>query len=112
MKQVTFCNILIKNVTYINRNFVYNLQTFRGVCQVYFDDFLANSASKQGKAEVRLFLGICLYDCFIYRSNFVLRKCLKTRCHLDYGRKTVNSQGYSELREPIKTRENYDSLIW
>ena len=27
-------------------------------------------------------------------------------------RKTVNRQGYSELREPIKTRENCYSLIW
>ena len=26
-------------------------------------------------------------------------------------RKTVNSQGYSELREPIKTRENWYPLI-
>ena len=26
--------------------------------------------------------------------------------------KTVNSQGYSELREPIKTRENCYPLIW
>ena len=27
-------------------------------------------------------------------------------------RKTVNSQGHSELREPIKTRENCYPLIW
>ena len=27
-------------------------------------------------------------------------------------RKTVNSQGYSELWEPIKTRENGYPLIW
>ena len=27
-------------------------------------------------------------------------------------RKTVNSQGYSELREPVKTRENCYPLIW
>ena len=27
-------------------------------------------------------------------------------------RTTVNSQGYSELREPIKTRENCYPLIW
>ena len=27
-------------------------------------------------------------------------------------RKTVNSQGYFELREPIKTRENCYPLIW
>ena len=27
-------------------------------------------------------------------------------------RKTVNIQGYSELQEPIKTREYYYPLIW
>ena len=27
-------------------------------------------------------------------------------------RKTVNIQGYSKLREPIKTREDCDPLIW
>ena len=41
-----------------------------------------------------------------------LRKCLQTRRHLGSGRKTLNRQGYSELREPIKTRENCYSLIW
>ena len=39
-------NILIKNVTYISRNFFYNLQTFRGFWQVHFYGFLANSAWK------------------------------------------------------------------
>ena len=58
------------------------------------------------------FLGICLYDCFIYRSNVVLRKCPEAKRHLGSGHKTVNSQGYSELREPIKTREKCCSLIW
>ena len=28
----------------VNRNFVYNLQTFLGFCQVHFYDFVANSA--------------------------------------------------------------------
>ena len=32
--------------------------------------------SKQWQANVRRFLGICLYDCFIYRSNFVFRAIL------------------------------------
>ena len=70
--------------------------------------------SKYWQAKVRGFLGICLYDCFIYRSNFVFRKCFETRRHIGSGRKTVNSQGYSEIREPIKTRENWNcySLIW
>ena len=35
----------------------------------------------------------------------MLRKCLETRRHLGSGHKTVNSQGYSEFWELIKTRE-------
>ena len=59
------------------------------------------------------FFDICLYDCFIFRSNFVFRKRLETpRRHLGSGRKTANSQGYSELRKPIKKSENCYSLIW
>ena len=73
-------------------------------CQVHFtillqihheNNFLPTNNHQQ--AKVRRFLGICLFDCFIYRSNFVFRKCLETRRHLGSGRKTVNSQGYSEL---------------
>ena len=40
MKKVTF----FKVKTSLSRNFVYNLQTFRGFCQVNFYDFFANSA--------------------------------------------------------------------
>ena len=54
--------------------------------------------SKQRQAKVCRFHGICLYNCLIYRSNFVFRKFLEKRRHLDFGRKTVNSQEYSELR--------------
>ena len=39
MKKVTFCKLK----TSLSRNFVYNLQTFRGFCQVHFYDFIANS---------------------------------------------------------------------
>ena len=60
------------------------------------------------QAKVHRFLGICLYDCSIYSSN----KCLETSCHLGFGHKTVNSQGYFELPEPIKMCENCYSLIW
>ena len=42
--------------------------------------------SKHLQAKVRLFHGICLYECFIYRSN---------KCHLGSGRKTVHSKGIS-----------------
>ena len=34
------------------------------------------------------------------------------RRYLGSGRKTVNSQGYSELREPIKMHENCYLMIW
>ena len=69
---------------------------------MHFYDFVANIIQhennflpprKHRQAKVRRSLGICLYDCFFYRSNL---SWLRSR------RKTVNSQGYSELREPIK----------
>ena len=96
-QKVTFCNL--KNS--LSRNFVYNLQTlssavFTILLQIHHENnFLPTSVHQQ--AKVRRFLGICLFDCFIYRSNFVFPKCLETRSHLGSGRKTVNSQGYSEL---------------
>ena len=69
--------------------------------------------SKHQQAKVRRFSGISLSECFIYRSNSVFRKCLETRRHRGSGRKTENSHGYTELQEPIKTRENcYSGLIW
>ena len=39
MKKVTFCKLK----TSLSRNFVYNLQTFRGFCQVNFYDSVANT---------------------------------------------------------------------
>ena len=39
-KKVSF----YKLKTPLSRSFVYNLQTFRGFCQVHFNDFVANSA--------------------------------------------------------------------
>ena len=95
-----------------------SLQTFRGFCQVHFtillqiqhgNNFLPTSEHRQ--AKVLRFLGICLCDYFNDRTNFVFRKCLETSRHFGSCRKTVNSQGYSELREPIKTRGNCYSLI-
>ena len=115
VKKVTFCQLK----TSLGRNFVYNLQTFRDIVKSIFTILLkirnGNNfppASKHRQAKGRHFLDICFYDPFIYSSNFVFRKCLETRRHLGSGRKTVNSQGYSELREPIKTSENCYSLIW
>ena len=60
----------------LSRNFIYNLQTFRGFRQEHFYDFVANSAwsnflpaSKHQQTKVRCLVGICLYDCFIHLSS-------------------------------------------
>ena len=106
-----------KSKTSLSRNFVYNVQTFRGFfssaslrfCRKFSMKIIFYLPVNTDKPKVVAF---CLYDCFIYRSNFVFRKCLGTRRHLDFGRKTVNSQGYSELREPNETSENCYSLFW
>ena len=42
-----------------------------------------------------------------YSENFAKQRAIFLSVH-----KTVNSQGYSELREPIKTRKNCYPLIW
>ena len=106
-----------KSKASLSRNFVYNVQTFRGFfstaslrfCRKFSMKIIFYLPVNTDKPKVVAF---CLYDCFIYRSNFVFRKCLGTRRHLDFGRKTVNSQGYSELREPNETSENCYSLFW
>ena len=40
MKKVTFCKLKMS----LSRNFVYNLQTFQGFCQVHSYNFVANLA--------------------------------------------------------------------
>ena len=96
MKKINFCKLK----TSLSRNFVYNLQTFLRFLKVHFkillqiqheNNFLSTSKNHR-QAKVRRFLGICLYECFIYRSNFVFPKCLETRHHLGSGRKTVITQ--------------------
>ena len=69
---------MCKLKTSLSKKFGYNLQTFRGFCQeVRFtillqilqeNNFLSTSKHLK-QVEVRRFLGICLYDCSIYRSN-------------------------------------------
>ena len=94
---------------------------FLNDCLIYRSNFVFRKChensflptSKHWQAKINRCLGFFfLNDCLIHRSNFVFRKCLETRRHLGSGSKTVNSQGYSELQEPIKTRENCYSLIW
>ena len=70
-----------------SRNFVYNLQTFSRILsssflitillQIQYENIFLPT-SKHRQAKVRHFLGVCLYDCSIYRSNFVFQKCLET----------------------------------
>ena len=42
----------------------------------------------------------------------IFRSCRETRSHFESHPKTVNIQGYSELQEPIRTRESCYPLIW
>ena len=44
--------------------------------------------------------------------KFIFWNCRKTRSYFESRPKTVNIHGYSELREPIITRENCYPLIW
>ena len=62
------------------------------------------------KPKVRRFLGIFFVRLLHLSHKFRLPKMF--RRHLVSGHKTVNSQGYPELQEPIKTRENRYSSIW
>ena len=86
-----------------SRNFVYTFVKCILLQIQYENDFLPTSQHRQGK--VRRFLGICLYDCFISRTNFVFRKCLETRRHLSSGRKTVNRD--FKQRERGRRQEPY-----
>ena len=48
----------------------------------------------------------CCFN-FFFRETFAKQRAIFLSV-----RKTVKSQGYSELREPIKTHENCYPLIW
>ena len=101
-QKITFCKLktsLSRKFTIYKHFGDFVKRIFTILLQIkHENNFLPTSKHRQA-------LGICLYDCFIYSSNFVFRKCSEATRHLGFGRKTVNSQGYSELREPIKTRE-------
>ena len=45
-------------------------------------------------------------------KDSIFRSCRETRSHFESHPKTVNIQGYSELQEPIRTRESCYPLIW
>ena len=84
-KLVTFCKLK----TSLSRNFVKYILTI--LLQIQHEDNFLPTRVNARQAEVRRFLGNCLYDCFIFRSNFVFRKRLEKRRHLGSGRHTVNS---------------------
>ena len=66
---------------------------------MYFCNFVANSAWKSNNDKLKFvafLVFVCTTASFIAQT-FVFRKCLETGSHLGSGRKTVNSQGYSEL---------------
>ena len=91
-----------KDVTLIQFVFV----SIDSVSGIIFYDFVANWQ----QAKFCHFLGICWRSCFIYRYNFIFGNCRETRSYFESCPKTVNIQGYSELREPIRTRENFYPL--
>ena len=59
--------------------------------------------SKHRQAKVCRFLGICLYECFIYLAQISSSENgLETKRHLRSGRQNSD---FEFNREPIKTRE-------
>ena len=70
------------------------------------NNFLHTSKYRQAKGC--RFRGICRTTAsFIAQISSSENVSARARRHLGSGRKTVNSQGYSELWEPIKLCENY-----
>ena len=53
-----------------------------------------------------------LVQLLLLTLKFSFWNCRETRSYFESRPKTVNIHGYSELREPIRTRENYYPLIW
>ena len=78
----------------------------RGICPPLFTDPEGDSCFsiyqiRWIKNAASLMATISSSETFAKRRAIFLSVC-----------KTVNSQGYSELQEPIKTRENCYPLIW
>ena len=95
MKKITFCKLKTSLSTY----FVYNLQTFRGFCQVIFTTFVANSASKYFfylpvKTEKPKFFAFLVFLCTTasFIVKFRLPKMWNEARHLGSGRVTGANQ--------------------
>ena len=96
MKKINFCKLkrhLVGTLFTIYKHFCDFFKVhFTILLQIQHENNFLSTSKNHGQAKVRRFLGICLHECFIYRSNFVFPKCLETRHHLGSGRKTVISQ--------------------
>ena len=82
-----------------SRNFIYNLQTFRGFCLCIFTILLQKSSMKiifylpvitDQPKFVAFLVFVCTNDSLIAQI-WSFRKCLETRRHLGSSRKTVNT---------------------
>ena len=112
MKKVTFCKLktsLSRTLFTIHKHFGDFVACILRFCCRFSMKIIVYLLVNTEKPKLVAFL-TAFYDCFICRSNFVFPKCLEAKRHLDSSHKTVNSRGYSELREPIKTREKCYSL--
>ena len=96
MKTVTFC----KSKTSLRRNFIQFTNLLRILSSAFLRFcckfsmkiifYLPLNTDKPTELKKNRFLGICLYDCFVYRANVVFRKCLEARRHLGSDRKTCS----------------------
>ena len=96
MKKATFCKLQ----TSLSRNFLYKHKHFGDFFGCIFTILLQiqhennfQTTTRHWQTKVTHFLGICLYNCFTYRSNFKIQKCFEARSHLGSGHKAVNYQG-------------------
>ena len=79
-KKVPFCKLKMSLNTKFFTIYKHSGDFFKCIFTILLqiqheNNFLPTSKHRQ--AKVRRFLGICLYDCFIYRSNFVFRNVSK-----------------------------------
>ena len=79
----------------------------RGIYQPLFTD-------PEGDSCVSIYQIRWIKKCrFMLMATISSSETFAKRCAIFLSvRKTVNSQGYSKLREPVKTRENCYPLIW
>ena len=113
MKKVTFCKLK----TSLSRNFVYNLQTFRGFCQVHFtillqirheNHFLLTSEHRQAKVAFLVF--VCITATFIAQisssENVSKRDAILAPVAKQWIAKDIPSYGSHQ------NAKNCYSLIW